>query len=658
MAIERTQAFVLDIGKSLNVRFANLQAAITKVRLKEEDTFQRAILDNNLSLEAQITYRKEQLEMEKGKLFPDSGYMSIFKTSIVQLNKRNRYKTFVDEFNDSFRAFELGRKTLSQHLTFLEGRLVGAEDDDIREELKNKIHDSQTLVQDRYWEVLQADIDLKTKDGTISALQKAIELAQTGSVKASLEKNELQQKVLETTRMVLDRELQTAQMLDDERTIDLKRYGGQGIDVKMDWLKGKYSGSSLALSPFKVGDTIYNSERDYWQDKLNGFVGEFIESKENEFKNDIYSDQNKLNLVKTDTVTKIRETTESYLADPILAQYSDKFNIFKQNIYNEVISQKMENLSSRLIMQNTREGIQNIKTEVNNLQKIFPEISFSPYTQNLEASYAEKQKKELEKLLDTKMDNLSLISSYLGKADLTEATRQKWFATIQDQMTDIISIKNLEIPYADLTMDKPFQEFVADLKSRYPFFQQDLTLQNLQLEEAQGREAAIPSEERVAVTEADVKEIYSANIGREPTPEEIQHHLDRQTTKDRLLVWATSSPEAQAEKRKIAGAKITEPVIEPKPVTIEPTPVPVKIEPTPIPELQPPAVVTPTPEPTPTPEQPVDQPKYTEFLGETAGAALRIFKATREEIETEAKKEGVEIVQFKGFREGKWEIIQ
>jgi len=74
-----------------------------------------------------------------------------------------------------------------------------------------------------------------------------------------------------------------------------------------------------------------------------------------------------------------------------------------------------------------------------------------------------------------------------------------------------------------------------------------------------------PSAEK-PLSEEEISEIYKTYIGREPTPEEIEHHITRRTPKERLVAWAKVSPEAIREREKLINPKAKE--IEPEPERI------------------------------------------------------------------------------------------
>lgn len=631
MAAERKPTTFINLGKVLQERLTNYRTVVNKIRTEEENRFQRAIYDNSLDVGAQARFREDQLKKEEGRLYPDPEYISTIKSSISDLKKRNRWKVWQDGFKESFQGFELGRKTLEQHLTYLEETMRTTDDTEIKDNIKGQIHDTQKAIKERFWELTTTQIELKRRDGTAKALEDGIKFAEEGIARGALEKDELKQETMRSTLLVLRRELTQTKLVNEEMEINLKQYGGGGVDVKKDWLRNKLVSSSTTLEPTVIDGKSYSSERAYWQDRMNGFIDDFIEQKQNKYKNDIAFNYNQFGELKNDIVSKIKTETDGYLADPVFAPYADKLNLFKQNIQSQVINQKMTELSKKLELTNVRKGITDVKLEVDDLQKQFPEISLSPYYHQLNMSYAKKQEQLLQKWVEKGETELNALTNFVKNADLPEATKSEYISNILEKATTFQNIRNLEIPYSQFTMDKPIETFITELSAKYPVLSQGLTLERAMKEQQTMREKLL------GIPEKKVEPIVKPPEVKPPKPIEPLPQTQTQPTStptgtSTLKAYDQSGNIVYVERGKYyPGISLTSPTTKP-PITPPITPTP------PTPPIVPTTPATPS---------------YERFMAETDKGA-RIFETTREKVEAEAKKGGYKITQWKGFKDSNW----
>ena len=427
MAVERIREFVLDLSGLVQARLDSFVNSRQRIHATEEATFQRSVVDNDLSYQEQLDYRKAQLEKEKGETYPDNEFIDEIKTSVTGLRKMVRYRKFRDGYFTLLTDLASGRKSLEDHLEYLQSSLTDESlDREIKDELKEQY--TKTLeakrTQDR--KIIDAQIGFNKKDRTVDSINKAI-----ASVKSQLTKPDIQRdEVLRTSY-----ELQLATLEKEKLEI--------GIEDEMNWMainlmsKDRKNPSLWKLETFsgfrdKAGDTPVNiggvryaSEQEYWQVTLNNYV-------QNDFGNEYVAENkgegaliwNKMGILPDSYLKNLITNNNIIRAHPELADFQIVIASAIQDSITNALSLKAKDLTAKYYLDKpelaTTREYEMATGELENLKVMFgADYSLSPEIQRVETLSRLKVKGLAKDIRERVADVMADPEAYGENLDIT-----------------------------------------------------------------------------------------------------------------------------------------------------------------------------------------------------------------------------------------------
>jgi hypothetical protein len=482
MAVERTQKLKqFNIGTLVTEQTSLLQDFKTRLHNQQEVEFQDMVLNNGISYAAQLDYRKKQLEKEKGGQFPDQDFILKVKSEISNLGKLTRWQTWRDDFTTSFENYKLGRATANEHLSFLETKLSQTQDPEMKDDIKTQILNTETQIRQDYQMAIDTRIKLAQQDGSTELLNKAITEAETEKGKAIFEKDELRGLAMDSAILTLKNQLKNTQLYNDTLDMDMKVLGGADLNDKLDFLYNKMMGADANSGPIKIGSDLFPNEQMYWQTSLNSFINnEYLKGKETQFTNDLTSVFNKVGDIPLDNLLSMRGKLDAMSANPVLMPFADKLVTMRQNVLMGGLDKKLVKLQNDLQMDDTLNGVMNIKNEVDKIVATVPEISQSAAYQSLELAYARKQQASLTARLDTltgaktaEIQRASdMVENMYSSGQISDQEYQASKQTLAKESSDINLFTTrsslTDMPLSSLGFDSSVNDIYGQMTSQYP----------------------------------------------------------------------------------------------------------------------------------------------------------------------------------------------
>lgn len=482
MAVERTiKLKQFNIGTLVTEQISLLRDFKTRLHNQQEVKFQDMVLNNGISYATQLDYRKKQLEKEKSGQFPDQDFILKVKSEISNLGKLTRWQTWRDDFTTSFENYKLGRATANQHLEFLEMKLSQTEDPEMKEDIKTQILNTETQIRSDYQMAIDTRIKLAQQDGSTDILNKAIKEAETEKGKAIFEKDELRGLAMDSAILTLKNQLKNTQLYNDTLDMDMKVLGGADLNDKLDFLYNKMMGADANSGPIKIGNDLFPNEQMYWQTSLNSFINnEYLKGKETQFTNDLTSVFNKVGDIPLDNLLSMRGKLDAMSANPVLMPFADKLVTMRQNVLMSGLDKKLNKLNNDLQMDDTLNGIMNIKNEVNKLTVTIPEISQSAAYQSLELAYARKRQASLMARLNTltgaktaEIQRASdMVENMYSSGQISDQEYQASKQTLAKESSDInlfTTRSNLtDMPLSSLGFNSNVNDIYTQMTNQYP----------------------------------------------------------------------------------------------------------------------------------------------------------------------------------------------
>ena len=298
---------------------------------EDENNFNRLIVEQSLTLQDQLDYRKEQLK----RVSDDPTERKKIRAEITALNERVVQQKFSEEYLGKVADVSSGITSIDSVINWLNDQLVSAKSPDVRlsigKALDQKESEKFTLTKS----LLQNQTDYALKDKTESIINTQLSRITTEKNKALLANNP-------ELASGYDLQIQALQKALFENSIDkdIKNFavstvtGYASAAALLDSYNNKIS-SSPSTGPVKIGDVTYASSQEFWKFKRDSFLADNSESgffsRFNSEKNTEIKVKNSQNGLMTDDIKRISMEYDSLLVRPELVNYQFKVNSTKQD---------------------------------------------------------------------------------------------------------------------------------------------------------------------------------------------------------------------------------------------------------------------------------------------------------------------------------------
>lgn len=301
----------------------------TQRNLDDETKFQEAVLADNLTLEDQLAYRKDQLKRVTG----DKDEVRRVRAEIAsikdQVEVREYYQEYVGKIND----LNTGTASLDSTITWLNDRIAKTTDSAI----KKNLQDNLSTIMERKFKTQQDTLEKQTtfavEDKGDEVLGKAIERVSSARKEALLSGNDNYVSVLDLQLQNLNKaqaESKITKALTDMSVAAITNQSAVGLLNEFE----RQINSASSTTPVTIGGTRFGSMQEFWNTKraeyindrsTNGFFGRY----QNEIKESVDYKTSK-GVFKTDNIGDVGKAYDTLTNRPELKDYTDKINYEKQ----------------------------------------------------------------------------------------------------------------------------------------------------------------------------------------------------------------------------------------------------------------------------------------------------------------------------------------
>lgn len=277
MAYERTSSAKVR-GDSLDVFVDNISKAYkSQLAIRnaaDELTFNKQVLEQNLSLDDQISYRTEQL----ARVSDDPTEKNRIKGEISALKDRKEQKDFADAYLGKLINFQAGITSIDTVLDFLTEQKSSITDETILSTINQELVKQQSKKFELTKSLLQNQTEYAVKDKTDDVLSTQIGKVQGAKNKALLSGDA-------ELASSYDLQLQSLTKAQTETSIerDMKNFAvtsvtGYSTATKiLDAYNGKIS-SAPTTGSITIGDVTYNNAQEFWTFKRDSYVADQSDS--------------------------------------------------------------------------------------------------------------------------------------------------------------------------------------------------------------------------------------------------------------------------------------------------------------------------------------------------------------------------------------------
>jgi nucleoid-associated protein YgaU len=273
MAYERTSdtkvrgdsldSFVENISKTLQ-----RQTAIRNA--DDEMRFNKAVLEENLPLEDQLTYREQQLK----RVSDDPTEKNRVKGEISALKDRVEQKKFSDSYLEKLIGYSSGVASIDSVIEFLEEQKLTATDPTVKstidQEIVSKKADKFTITKN----IIMSRTEYAINDKTDSVLNDQIGKVSSEKAKALLAGNKDVAASLDLQLQALNKAKTEAQIEKDTKNFAVSTLTNASSATKLlDAYNSKIKDAS-GTGPVSIGGVTYSSAEEFWTYKRDNYIAD------------------------------------------------------------------------------------------------------------------------------------------------------------------------------------------------------------------------------------------------------------------------------------------------------------------------------------------------------------------------------------------------
>jgi len=403
MAYERLSDTTRKKGEGLDVFVDGVmklyQRQLTIRNAEDELRFNSAVLEQNISLDDQLEFRKKQLK----RVSDDPTERKRISEEVSVLKDLVEQKTFADAYLDKLISFEAGVSSVDSIISWLENEKAGTSDQNIlntiNQQLLEKKREKFTITQN----IIKNQTEYALNDRTDSILD--TQIARVGAAR-----NEAMLSGNNDLVSIYDLHLQALNKAKNENSVskDIQNFATSTITGYtsavglLDAYNSKIN-SSLPTGPITVGNVTYNSPREFWTYRRDSYLADssgsgFFGRLNSEKDTDIKVKQSK-NILQSSDINKIATEYDTLAARSELAPYQFNLTAAKQSSIQtgtDYLSQNILNrYSSDLDLNKALTNINSLKTLGGNVEDAYTSLMISG---------AETKTKQVSGILSTAQD--------------------------------------------------------------------------------------------------------------------------------------------------------------------------------------------------------------------------------------------------------------
>jgi LysM repeat protein len=333
--IDKATKISIDLGGIVNAQNRAIAQVQTERRSEKEALFQKVVMEEGLSYDAQLDFRKQQIVDEKGQSNPDEGYLSELNKEIGNLRKLKRYEKVRESYNESYDELVSGEKSLIDHKDFLEESLDGITDPKQQESIRKQISSMRKQIFQEEQKTLNNRVRLAQADGTIGVLNETIDELTKRKVFAESNGNTAAASNWDVSITSLRKQKNQTQIQNNlhDMKFDM-REEAYNTGSKLNALDDNIDSASTS-APVTIDGIEYGSEREFWQStrddylagkgKVSGFEDFFSEkSLEVQRKFDRLEDLNKYGFIPINALDSVARDYKQLGNREIFAPFANR----------------------------------------------------------------------------------------------------------------------------------------------------------------------------------------------------------------------------------------------------------------------------------------------------------------------------------------------
>jgi len=319
-----------NLGEYTNSLMSLLQKQRILQRLKEEQKFNQAVLEDNLTIDQQIDFRNNQLKTtEKG----DKEEIIRLKGEISTLKDLKEQETFNNAYLEQLNDLNSGTQSIESTLKWLKGTLEKTTDQAIKKSIKQDINSFESQLYEQRKSALNAKTTYASNSQDIEIISNQIKRVNSERVKAMNAGNDDYVALLDLQLQALSKANTEAAVNKTLLDISVATMTGNNAKELLNQFNREIENADPSV-PITIGQTRYESAKQFWEMKRSEYLNDnsengFFNRYQNELSEKVTYKSTK-NILSNDNLGEVTEWYDSLKDRPELAEYMEKIDQYRQ----------------------------------------------------------------------------------------------------------------------------------------------------------------------------------------------------------------------------------------------------------------------------------------------------------------------------------------
>jgi len=300
-----------------------VQKMMSRRNLEDESRFNSAVLEDNISLEQQLSYRTAQLT----RAGSDKDERLRIRDEISSLKDQIVAKAFTDAYTEQVFALNEGASSISSTISWLNDRLSRTTDANIISKIKTELAGLKTQQYEQSKASLSSATEFANNNKGEDIINSQLSRVSDMRAKALLAGNDDYVAILDLQAQSLKKSLSETQI--SNATLQMAVMGAAGGSaITMLDAYNKQIENCDKTSPVTVGGVRYDSMEQYWSLTRSSFLNDksdngFFASYKSELDQKVQY-KNSRGILTTDSLGEVKTWFDTLKARPEFAEYSDQ----------------------------------------------------------------------------------------------------------------------------------------------------------------------------------------------------------------------------------------------------------------------------------------------------------------------------------------------
>ena len=314
---------------------------------EDEANFNRLILENHVSLDSQLDYRKEQLK----RVADDPTERKRIRAEISNLKSQVDNKKFTDEYTQKLIDYGSGIESIDSVLTWLKGQRMSTSDPTRQSILDQAILTRETEKYNLIQKLVTDQTTYAVNDKSADIINTQIEKVSSLKNQALLAGNDALVANYNLQLQSLNRALGENTITKEIHNLAVSNMTGYSSAVSLlDAYNGKILSSSTVGS-IKIGDVVYTSPKEFWTYKRDSYLADTgndgFFSRLNTEQKDLIKTKSYQNNLTTSGVNEISSIWNNLAGRPEMAAYANQITNSRQTIIQEGVDKMSDSIINK-----------------------------------------------------------------------------------------------------------------------------------------------------------------------------------------------------------------------------------------------------------------------------------------------------------------------